>query len=104
MGTRSRSSLLIKERYMNEMSFIPVHLGGLPCDLSSLWRIARRYGLQVIEDAAHAVGTVYQGKPIGAASITPLHGSHAVAFSFYATKNLTTAEGGMVTTADPELH
>jgi dTDP-4-amino-4,6-dideoxygalactose transaminase len=85
-------------------AIIPVHLGGLPCDLGSLWRIANRFGLQVIEDAAHAVGTVYQGKPIGAASLTPLRGSHAVAFSFYATKNLTTAEGGMVTTADPELH
>jgi dTDP-4-amino-4,6-dideoxygalactose transaminase len=85
-------------------AIIPVHLGGLPCDLGSLWRIARRYGLRIIEDAAHAVGTEYEGKPIGAASITPLSGSHAVAFSFYATKNLTTAEGGMVTTADPELH
>ncbi len=85
-------------------AIIPVHLAGLACDLDSLWRIARRHGLRIVEDAAHAVGTVYQGKPIGAATTTPRNGSDAVAFSFYATKNLTTAEGGMVTTADPELH
>jgi dTDP-4-amino-4,6-dideoxygalactose transaminase len=85
-------------------AIIPVHLAGLPCDLGSLWRIARSYGLRVIEDAAHAVGAVYEGKPIGAATASPRTGSDAVAFSFYATKNLTTAEGGMVTTPDPELH
>jgi dTDP-4-amino-4,6-dideoxygalactose transaminase len=85
-------------------AIIPVHLGGLPCDLDNLWRLARRHNLRIIEDAAHAVGTVYAGKPIGAATMIPRFGSDATAFSFYATKNLTTAEGGMVTTADPELH
>src|SRR6266480_2475659 len=85
-------------------AIIPVHLAGLPCNLASLWRIANRHGLRVIEDAAHAVGTVYEQKPIGAATLDPPSGSDAVAFSFYATKNLTTAEGGMVTTAHQELH
>jgi dTDP-4-amino-4,6-dideoxygalactose transaminase len=85
-------------------AIIPVHLAGLPCDLASLWRIANRHQLRVVEDAAHAVGTLYGQKPIGAATLDPPSGSDAVAFSFYATKNLTTAEGGMVTTAHPELH
>lgn len=85
-------------------AIIPVHLAGLPCNLDSLWRIARKYGLRIVEDAAHAVGAVYEGKPIGAATASPRSGSDAVAFSFYATKNLTTAEGGMVTTPDPEVH
>jgi len=75
---------------------IPVHLAGLPCDLATIWELAAKNGLKVIEDAAHAVGAQYQGRMIGAAGPGPA--SDAVAFSFYATKNLTTAEGGMVTT------
>jgi dTDP-4-amino-4,6-dideoxygalactose transaminase len=75
---------------------MPVHLGGLPCDMDAIWSLARRHGLFVVEDAAHAVGSRYNELPIGA-------GSDAVAFSFYATKNLTTGEGGMVTTRDSAL-
>jgi dTDP-4-amino-4,6-dideoxygalactose transaminase len=85
-------------------ALIPVHLGGLPCDLANLWRIASDHGLRVIEDAAHAVGTLYEGRPIGAAAADSQAHSDAVAFSFYATKNLTTAEGGMVTTPHWDLH
>jgi len=85
-------------------AIIPVHLGGLPCDLSTIWRIARRNGLRVIEDAAHAAGTVYRDTLVGSATQDPPHGSDAVVFSFYATKNMTTAEGGMVTTADQKLY
>jgi dTDP-4-amino-4,6-dideoxygalactose transaminase len=85
-------------------AIIPVHMAGLPCDLKSIWRIARKYKLRVVEDAAHAVGTKYERKAIGAATTSPRSGSDAVAYSFYATKNLTTAEGGMVTTPDPDLY
>jgi dTDP-4-amino-4,6-dideoxygalactose transaminase len=85
-------------------AIIPVHLGGLPCDLASIWQIAKKWGLRVIEDAAHAAGTLYDEKPIGAATQTLGTCSDAVAFSFYATKNLTTAEGGMVTTPDRDLY
>jgi dTDP-4-amino-4,6-dideoxygalactose transaminase len=85
-------------------AIVPVHMAGLPCDLDSIWGIARRFRLRVIEDAAHAVGTICGGKLIGEATTNPRRGSDAVAFSFYATKNLTTAEGGMVTTPDPELY
>lgn len=80
-------------------AIIPVHLGGLPCDMNAIWALARRHGLYVIEDAAHAAGSHYQGRPIG---MVPPDGDHdvsdAVVFSFYATKNMTTGEGGMVTT------
>src|SRR5712692_6998277 len=82
-------------------AIIPVHLGGLPCDMDAIWALARRHGLFVIEDAAHAAGALYQGRPLGAAPPGPE--SDAVAFSFYATKNLTTGEGGMVTTNNAEL-
>lgn len=75
---------------------IPVHFGGLPCDMDAFHEIARRYDLHVIEDAAHAVGARYKGRVVGA--VSPL-----TSFSFYANKNLTTSEGGMVTTDDPYL-
>lgn len=84
-------------------AIIPVHLGGLPCDMDAIWEIARSHGLHVIEDAAHAVGSRYRGWPIGAGNPTTGMRSDAVAFSFYATKNLTTGEGGMVTTHSEAL-
>lgn len=71
-------------------AIIPVHLYGHPCDMDALGNIARRYDLAVIEDAAHALPAKYKGRFIGA-------GNNPTAFSFYATKNLTTAEGGMLT-------
>lgn len=77
-------------------AIIPVHYAGQPCEMDRIEAFASRYGLHVIEDAAHAVGASYQGRKIG------VH-STAVAFSFYATKNMTTGEGGMVTTSDGSL-
>ena len=82
---------------------IPVHLAGLPCDLESIWSLAGRYGLKVVEDAAHAAGSRYRGVPIGSADTATGARSDVVAYSFYATKNLTTGEGGMVTTHDQSL-
>lgn len=75
---------------------VPVHYAGLPCDLEGLGRVIGSRPIAVIEDAAHAIGAQYGGKRIGVHS--PL-----VNFSFYANKNLSTAEGGMVTTNDAEL-
>ncbi len=75
---------------------IPVHFAGRPCDMDAIGEVARRHGLVVVEDAAHAVETVWRGRKVG--SISPL-----TCFSFYVTKNLTTAEGGMVTTGDDRL-
>jgi dTDP-4-amino-4,6-dideoxygalactose transaminase len=83
-------------------AILPVHLGGLPCDMAGIWAIAQRHGLLVVEDAAHAVGSHFQGAPIGAGASAEAR-SDAVAYSFYATKNLTTGEGGMVTSHEPGL-
>jgi dTDP-4-amino-4,6-dideoxygalactose transaminase len=80
---------------------IPVHLGGLPCRMDRIWEIARRHNLKVVEDAAHATDARFGGLAPGAAAANRT--SDAVAFSFYATKNITTGEGGMVTTNDQKL-
>ncbi|MBI1896294.1 MAG: DegT/DnrJ/EryC1/StrS aminotransferase family protein [Acidobacteria bacterium] len=75
---------------------IPVHYGGQACGLREILDLADRHGLPVVEDAAHAAGAESEGARIGS------HG-HAVCFSFYATKNLTTGEGGMITTNNDRL-
>ncbi len=75
---------------------IPVHFAGQPCDMDAIQAMAKRHGLRVIEDAAHALPTSYHGVRVGAIS-------ELTAFSFYATKTLTTGEGGMVTTDNGEL-
>ena len=84
-------------------AIIPVHFAGLPCNMRAIWQIAREHGLFVVEDAAHAAGAHYAGRPIGATPEEANDASDAVAFSFYATKNLTTGEGGMVTTPRESL-
>lgn len=76
---------------------VPVHFAGLACDMGRILAIAQRYHLRVVEDAAHALPTEYQGKLIGSLQ------SDATVFSFYATKTITTGEGGMVVTRSPEL-
>jgi len=77
-------------------AIIPVHFAGIPADLEAINEIAARYGLIVIEDAAHAIGTYYKGRHIGATS-------KAAIFSFHPIKNITTGEGGMVVTNDGDL-
>ena len=85
-------------------AIVPVHLAGLPCNMKTIWDIARRNGLFVVEDAAHAAGTKYEGRQIGAGlADSDEPASDATAFSFYATKNMTTGEGGMVTTPRESL-
>ncbi len=74
---------------------IPVHFAGQPCDMTEILEIARRHDLRVIEDAAHAFPASYKGRSIGSIG-------DYTCFSFYATKNITTGEGGMVTTDDPD--
>ena len=73
---------------------VPVHLFGHPADMTRLRELARRHGLLVLEDAAQAHLATWHGEPAGAMG-------DAAAFSFYPTKNMTSGEGGMVTTADP---
>jgi len=74
-------------------AIVPVHFAGQACDMDPILQLARERGLAVIEDAAHAVGTEYRGHRIGALST-------AAVFSFHPIKNITTGEGGMVTTDD----
>src|SRR3984957_4431552 len=80
-------------------AIIPVHLAGTPYDMEAIWKLAKKHHLFVIEDAAHAAGTDYEGRKIGSQEFP----SEAVCFSFYATKNLTTGEGGMITVNDKNL-
>jgi len=77
-------------------AIMPVHYAGLSVDLDPLYDIAKRHNLRVIEDAAHAIGTEYKGKKIGSFGDTQM-------FSFHPNKNLTTAEGGCVTTSDDQM-
>lgn len=76
---------------------IPVHFGGLACDLAPIRALADRYGFKVLEDASHAVGASYNGQPIGSRY------ADASVFSFHPVKIVTTGEGGMVTTPDAAL-
>jgi len=80
----------------NCRAIIPVHVGGLPCDMASILPLAARYGCAVVEDAAHAFPSVVDGRYAGAIGDVGV-------YSFYATKTITTGEGGMVVTRDPKL-
>lgn len=77
-------------------AIIPVHFAGKSCDMDRINEIAQKYNLYVIEDAAHACGTIYQNKKVGKDSLICV-------FSFYPTKNITTGEGGMIVTREKEL-
>jgi dTDP-4-amino-4,6-dideoxygalactose transaminase len=74
-------------------AILPVHFAGRPCDMDPILSVARRHGLRVIEDAAHAIEATYHGRKVGTLG-------DAACFSFYVTKNVITGEGGMVTTGD----
>lgn len=77
-------------------AILPVHYGGHACDMEAINHIATKHGIAVVEDAAHAIGAEYQGTKVGALG-------NLTCFSFYATKNITTGEGGMVVTQDRSL-
>ena len=78
-------------------AIIPVHFSGLSCDMDSIFALAHKHGIKIVEDAAHALPTTYNGKLIGTLE------SDVTVYSFYATKTITTGEGGMVVTANPEI-
>ena len=76
-------------------AIIPVHMAGQPCDMDEILSIAKKHDLRVIEDAAHALPASYHGRRVGTIG-------DITCFSFYATKTITTGEGGMATTENPE--
>lgn len=77
-------------------AIMPVHWGGYPCDMAEINKIAKRHGLTVIEDAAHALGATYRGKPVGSLS-------DFTCFSFQAIKHVTTGDGGALCTKNSRL-
>lgn len=90
----------IAEGVLTPRVIMPVHFAGHPCDMDAICAIAERHGLAIVEDAAHALPASYRGELIGGSSALSV--PRVAAFSFYATKNLATAEGGMLT-GTPEL-
>ena len=95
-GTLNLDSGEIESRITdNTKGIVVVHYAGQPADMDEINRIAEEHGLFVNEDAAHAIGAEYGGRKIGS-------GKNLASFSFYATKNLTTGEGGMITLEDGE--
>lgn len=79
-------------------AILPVHYGGLACDMAAIGALAERHGVHVVEDAAHALPATSGGQRIGS-----LAGSSAAVFSFYANKTMTTGEGGMAVVRDAKL-
>jgi len=88
--------LLEKAITSRTKAMIPVHFAGKMCHMDEIMRIAQEHGIKVIEDAAHSLESQYLGK-------SPGQWGDVAAFSFYATKNITTGEGGMLVAKDPEL-
>jgi len=99
MSVTALADKLAKARRNGKLPKIvmPVHFAGQSCDMRSIGKLAQEYGFKVIEDASHAIGGRYLGKPVG----TCEYSSIAV-FSFHPVKIVTTAEGGMAVTNDPE--
>src|SRR5206468_12082724 len=77
---------------------LSVEYAGHPCDYDALRALAQPRGIRIVDDAAHALGAASRGRPVGSAALADV-----TAFSFYATKNLTTGEGGAAVTDDGEL-
>jgi perosamine synthetase len=86
---------IVNKKGHNFKAIIPVHYGGLPCNMDAIMDIARKHKLKVIEDAAHAFPATYKGRMVGTIG-------DITCFSFYATKTMTTGEGGMITTDNDE--
>lgn len=86
----------VREHGEKMKAILPVHMAGQACDMARILAIARKHGLRVVEDAAHALPTTSEGRLVGTIS-------DITVFSFYATKTLATAEGGMVVTDDDDL-
>ena len=93
------SSKLVQAERLGSLPdvLIPVDFAGLPCDLQEIRSLADRYGFRILEDASHATGASYRGRPVGS------EWADVTVFSFHAVKIITTAEGGLITTQDADL-
>ena len=78
--------------------FIPVHLAGTSCDMERIYYLSKKYGFSIIEDASHAIGGAYKGKPVGCCAYSSI-----TVFSFHPVKIITSGEGGAATTNDPKI-
>lgn len=94
------------ESFQNEITrhdiktFVPVHYAGAPCEMQELYEICRNQKIHIIEDAAHALGSIYpSGEKVGSCKFSDL-----TVFSFHPVKNITTGEGGVITTNDENLY
>ena len=87
-----------KEKYLPKYLII-THLGGYPCDLKKIYALSKKYKFRIIEDASHALGSVYQNKRIGGSIYSIL-----TVFSFHPSKTITTGEGGAITTNDKKIY
>lgn len=95
LRTKIMDEIEVKDNHRLKAIMV-VHIYGLPCDMDSILQIARQYGLSIIEDAAEMHGQTYRGQPCGSFG-------EISTFSFYPNKHVTTGEGGIVVTDDPEL-
>ena len=91
---------LIQAQKINQLPkvVVPVHLTGQPCEMAAIHALGHKYGFKIIEDASHAIGGQYKGKPIGNGLYSDI-----TVFSFHPVKIITTGEGGMALTNDDEL-
>ena len=89
------------EEKINENTKIitPIHYAGLPCSMDKIYELAQKYNIKIVEDACHAVGSVYKGSITGSCKY-----SDAAVFSFHPVKHITTAEGGAVLTNNEEVY
>jgi dTDP-4-amino-4,6-dideoxygalactose transaminase len=92
MATEGLESLITSKT----RAIVPVHYAGMACDMDEIMRIAGKYNLFVVEDAAQAIDSFYKGKPLGSFG-------HLSAFSFHETKNINAGEGGMLVINDPQF-
>lgn len=95
-----RKELLIAKKIGKlPKALVVVHLAGLPCNLKKIKKLSKIYNFKIIEDASHAFGSIYNGTKIGSCKFSDL-----TVFSFHPVKNITTAEGGAITTNDRNLY
>ena len=93
-------SKLIKAESMGKLPkcVIPVHLAGSSCNMKAIYKLSKKYGFSIIEDASHAVGASYEGKPVGSCEYSDI-----AIFSFHPVKIITSGEGGMALTNSDSL-